>query len=107
MALGKGNAAKNHQDAAMKCQKCTKPATLHITEVLPEEKYEELHLCEECANKYLYEPQKGGGKEDAGQAEGDETSRPESEGMPGLWPQVCRVPQFRPPRLSARLPGIP
>src|SRR5262245_49570755 len=44
----------------MKCQKCTKAATLHITEVLPEEQYEELHLCEECANKYLYEPQQKG-----------------------------------------------
>jgi protein arginine kinase activator len=41
----------------MKCQKCTKAATLHITEVLSEEHFEELHLCEECAHKYLYEPQ--------------------------------------------------
>lgn len=41
----------------MKCQKCPKAATLHITEVLPEERFEELHLCEECAQKYLYEPQ--------------------------------------------------
>ncbi|MBY0523521.1 MAG: UvrB/UvrC motif-containing protein [Gemmataceae bacterium] len=41
----------------MKCQKCPKAATLHITEVLPEEQFEELHLCEECAHKYLYEPQ--------------------------------------------------
>jgi protein arginine kinase activator len=41
----------------MKCQKCTKAATLHITEVIGEDQYEELHLCEECANKYLYEPQ--------------------------------------------------
>ena len=46
----------------MKCQKCTKAATLHITEVLGEEQFEELHLCEECADKYLYEPpQKGAG----------------------------------------------
>jgi protein arginine kinase activator len=45
----------------MKCQKCPKAATLHITEVLTDEQFEELHLCEECANKYLYEPQKGGG----------------------------------------------
>src|SRR6516164_1838463 len=44
----------------MKCQKCPKAATLHITEVLSDEQFEELHLCEECANKYLYEPQKGG-----------------------------------------------
>src|ERR1700694_5589041 len=41
----------------MKCQKYTKQATLHITEVLGEDQVEELHLCEECAQKYLYEPQ--------------------------------------------------
>jgi protein arginine kinase activator len=41
----------------MKCQKCHNAATLHITEVLGDEQYEELHLCEHCANKYLYEPQ--------------------------------------------------
>jgi protein arginine kinase activator len=40
----------------MKCQKCAKAATLHITEILGEEQIEELHLCEECAQKYLYEP---------------------------------------------------
>ena len=38
-----------------KCQKCSKAATLHITEVVSDEQYEELHLCEECAHKYLYE----------------------------------------------------
>jgi protein arginine kinase activator len=41
----------------MKCQKCTKAATLHITEIVSEDQVEELHLCEECAHKYLYEPQ--------------------------------------------------
>src|SRR5437660_10226420 len=41
----------------MKCQKCHNAATLHITEVLGDEQFEELHLCEQCANKYLYEPQ--------------------------------------------------
>ncbi len=49
----------------MKCQKCHNPATLHITEVLGDEQFEELHLCEQCANKYLYEPQQkasGGSK---------------------------------------------
>jgi protein arginine kinase activator len=45
----------------MKCQKCTKQATLHITEVLSDDQYEELHLCEECAQKYIHEPQQGGG----------------------------------------------
>lgn len=41
----------------MKCQRCPKQATLHITEVLGEAKFEEVHLCEDCAKKYLYEPQ--------------------------------------------------
>src|SRR3954469_19602113 len=41
----------------MKCQKCPNAATLHITEILGEEHVEELHLCEGCAQKYLYEPQ--------------------------------------------------
>ena len=41
----------------MKCQRCPKQATLHITEVLGDERFEELHLCEDCAKKYLYEPQ--------------------------------------------------
>lgn len=42
--------------ASMKCQNCPKMATLHITEVLAENQFEELHLCEDCAQKYLYEP---------------------------------------------------
>jgi protein arginine kinase activator len=61
----------------MKCQKCTKQATLHITELLGEEQFEELHLCEECAHKYLYEPQKKTGTAKAGEGaaeEADETS---------------------------------
>jgi protein arginine kinase activator len=40
----------------MKCQRCPKQATLHITEVLGEDRFDELHLCEDCAKKYLYEP---------------------------------------------------
>jgi protein arginine kinase activator len=51
----------------MKCQKCTKAATMHITEVLNEEQFEELHLCEDCAQKYIYEPPKPGGKGDGGE----------------------------------------
>ena len=41
----------------MKCQKCTKAATLHITDLLGDDQFEEHHLCEECAHKYLYEGQ--------------------------------------------------
>ncbi len=36
----------------MKCQKCERPATFHITE-LAAGKPQELHLCEECAREYL------------------------------------------------------
>lgn len=58
-----------------KCQKCNNPATLHITEVLAESQFEELHLCEQCANKYLCEPSQksGAGKGGVGEVrEGDE-----------------------------------
>src|SRR5262249_16439813 len=62
----------------MKCQKCSKPATLHITEVVGEDQFEDLHLCEDCANKYLYEPQaKGAGPKSpfaSQREEGDEIS---------------------------------
>ena len=60
----------------MKCQKCPKAATLHITEVLSDDQFEELHLCEECAHKYLYEPQEkkaGKGMPSAPAEESDET----------------------------------
>jgi protein-arginine kinase activator protein McsA len=30
---------------------------LHITEVLGEDRFEAVDLCEDCAKKYLYEPQ--------------------------------------------------
>lgn len=43
-----------------KCQKCPNPATLHITEVLGPGHFEELHLCEQCAGKYLYDGPKAG-----------------------------------------------
>ncbi len=60
----------------MKCQKCAKAATLHITEILGEEQVEELHLCEECAQKYLYEPHQKqvGGK--AVPSHGEEAEEP-------------------------------
>src|SRR5213083_3008764 len=64
----------------MKCQKCTKAATLHITEVVSEDQFEELHLCEQCANKYLYEPQQKGGGGKAG-------AEPVAESEEGLFNQ--------------------
>lgn len=41
----------------MKCQNCNRTATVHITEVLPEDDFEEFHFCEECAQKYIYQSQ--------------------------------------------------
>lgn len=40
----------------MKCLNCEKPATFHITE-LTGAKPQELHLCEDCARKYLVKAQ--------------------------------------------------
>jgi protein arginine kinase activator len=57
----------------MKCQKCTKAATLHITEVLTDEQFEELHLCEDCAQKYLYEPNAKGAAAGKGSDAGEES----------------------------------
>src|SRR2546430_9095333 len=65
----------------MKCQKCHNPATLHITEVLGDDQFEELHLCEQCANKYLYEPQQKGGTPKSAGAE------PVTEAEEGLFNQ--------------------
>ncbi len=44
----------------MKCQKCDRPATFHITE-LTGSKPQELHLCEEHARQYLSESSEGAG----------------------------------------------
>lgn len=39
-----------------KCSRCSKPATLHITEIL-QGTVQELHLCESCAQDYLSNPE--------------------------------------------------
>ena len=58
----------------MKCQRCPKPATLHITEVLPGDKYEEFHFCEDCAKKYLYPAGTGQKSKGTGIEVGDDPS---------------------------------
>lgn len=41
----------------MKCDRCEKPATFHITERVGEkEQWGEVHLCEDCARDYLSKP---------------------------------------------------
>jgi protein arginine kinase activator len=69
----------------MKCQKCPNAATLHITEIVSEDHVEELHLCEVCANKYLYEPQqKASGTKVAPSAQGEEDE-------PGALNRECEI----------------
>lgn len=46
----------HHWGSGVRCQRCPKPATLHLTEILGPKQIEELHFCEECAQKHLYEP---------------------------------------------------
>src|SRR5438270_508126 len=72
--------------AAMKCQKCPKAATLHITEIVSEEQVEELHLCEECAHRYLYEPQ----QKSTGIKTAPSSTSEESE-EPGVLNHECEV----------------
>ena len=49
-----------------KCHRCSKPATLHITE-LREGAVHELHLCEGCANQYLQNPAEASDPGEAGE----------------------------------------
>lgn len=56
----------------MRCQKCPKPAMVHITEVHSEERFEELHFCEDCAQNFLNKVHAGKREIEAG------SSRPES-----------------------------
>ncbi|MFO0939046.1 MAG: UvrB/UvrC motif-containing protein [Gemmataceae bacterium] len=39
----------------MKCQRCPKQVTYHITEIHSEDQVDELNFCEECAKKYLFQ----------------------------------------------------
>lgn len=39
----------------MKCQRCPKQVAYHVTEVLGEGRVEDLHLCDDCAKKYLFQ----------------------------------------------------
>jgi protein arginine kinase activator len=88
----------------MKCQKCTKAATLHITEVLSDEQFEELHLCEECAQKYLYEP--SAEKLEGGKSSGASTAaESDDSGLPNRECPNCGI-KFVEFRNSGRL-GCP
>jgi protein arginine kinase activator len=50
-----------------KCHRCTKPATLHITEIR-ENQVQALHLCEKCAQEYLTSVEVGSAADEPGQS---------------------------------------
>ena len=84
----------------MKCQRCTKQATLHITEVLGEDRFDEVHLCEDFAKKYLYEPQQKKPTKGGPASENDsDDDIPAGPALPGVWVNLPGVPQSRPVRL--------
>ena len=56
----------------MKCRACPKAAVLHITEVLPDDRFEELHYCEECGRRYLSTSPDGDGGSKAAPDEADD-----------------------------------
>jgi protein arginine kinase activator len=76
----------------MKCQKCPNAATLHITEIISEDHIEELHLCEGCAHKYLYEPQKSaGGKQAHAPHAAESDEGPEESEATGRECEICGI----------------
>lgn len=91
----------------MKCHRCPKVATLHITEIVKGEA-RELHLCEECAQQYLGG---NGGGENSGESTGGLIKAPaglgeaELEELEKLVCPTCKL-TFREFRTSGRL-GCP
>jgi protein arginine kinase activator len=66
-----------------KCRRCTKPATLHITEIR-NGMVQALHLCEQCAQEYLNtvdvaappeDVEQAAGEGESGEGNGDTTAR--------------------------------
>ena len=90
----------------MKCQRCSKPATIHITEII-EGSFMELHLCEEHARQHFsseqnLEPNTLGAKAMAkfAKAEGKATAEMDKQTCP-----ICGI-SFREFRNGGRL-GCP
>jgi len=64
-----------------KCRRCTKPATLHITEIRNGEA-QALHLCEGCAKDYLNTVSVGGAPEESASFDAGASSEEEAEQAP-------------------------
>ena len=85
----------------MKCQKCAKPATFHITDIVEKGKHREFHFCDEHARQHLAPP--------------DESSEPPISELAkklivsgaGAVARAVARPTSRSARLPDHVPGIP
>ncbi|MBI1313862.1 DNA helicase UvrBC [bacterium] len=68
-----------------KCRQCSKPATLHITEVRKGEATE-IHLCESCAKDYLQTPEPPA---DSPDFEFDKLVEADDESLEGIDDRIC------------------
>jgi protein arginine kinase activator len=88
-----------------KCRRCSKPATLHITE-LRQGEATEIHLCETCAKDYLSQAEEMSTPESELQFDQlDESEQPEVSGMDDRVCPNCGI-TFREFRTQGRL-GCP
>ena len=88
----------------MKCHRCAKVATLHITEIVKQVAHE-LHLCEDCARQYLSNAQPG--KSDPGDVatagkSAESESGPDLDEMDKLICPTCKL-SFKEFRSQGRL----
>ena len=101
----------------MKCQKCAKPATFHITDISRRASIASIHFCDEHARQHLAPPEESLetppiselAKKLIVSAPGSlrEPSAGRQAGLPGLPDHVPGVPQLGPAGLSVRLRGLP
>jgi protein arginine kinase activator len=66
-----------------KCRRCTKPATMHITEIRNGEA-QSLHLCEGCAQEYLNSVEVGGSSDEFQEGEGKPAASAEEAAETGV-----------------------
>ncbi len=96
----------------MKCQKCAKPATFHITDIVEKGKHREYHFCDEHARQHLAPPEEAFEAAPmseiakklivnaGGTGSVREPSAGRQAGLPGLPDHVPGVPQLGPAGVS-------
>ena len=89
----------------MKCEKCAKPATFHITDIVEKGKHREFHFCDEHARQHLAPPEEAPETPTMSEIAKKLIVAPGSlaravaggqAGLPGLPDHVPGIPQFGP-----------